>query len=216
MRDLIRQEQFEMEVLDRLNSGRFLNRMIFCGGTMLRLCHGLDRYSADLDFWLPPQNDYSPWFDRLKNHLSRFYDIRDAADKFYTLIVEVRSSNYPRSLKVEMRKDMNIGETEQAIAYSPHSSIQVFVRSLSLQRVMDLKIEALLQRREIRDAYDLEFLAKKGVNASLSPRKMERLFAVIDSFTLNDYNVKLGSLLEAKRRAYYKTNNFRILKAHLR
>jgi len=32
------QERFELEVLDRLNSGKFLTQIIFGGGTMLRLC----------------------------------------------------------------------------------------------------------------------------------------------------------------------------------
>jgi len=54
MRDLIAQERFELEVLDRLKRGRFLERLVFGGGTMLRLCHGLNRYSVDLDFWLLP------------------------------------------------------------------------------------------------------------------------------------------------------------------
>jgi hypothetical protein len=31
MQDLIKQEQFEMEVLDRLKSGRFLDNLIFTG-----------------------------------------------------------------------------------------------------------------------------------------------------------------------------------------
>jgi predicted nucleotidyltransferase component of viral defense system len=52
MQDLIKQEQFEIEVLDRLKSGRFLDNLIFTGGTMLRLCYGLNRFSVDLDFWL--------------------------------------------------------------------------------------------------------------------------------------------------------------------
>lgn len=56
MQNLIEQERFEIEVLDRLNSGRFLRFFIFCGGTMLRLCHGLDRYSVDLDFWMIDQD----------------------------------------------------------------------------------------------------------------------------------------------------------------
>ena len=56
MQDLIEQERFEIEVLDRLNSGRFLRIFIFCGGTMLRLCHGLDRFSLDLDFWRVDQS----------------------------------------------------------------------------------------------------------------------------------------------------------------
>ncbi len=36
MRDLIQHEQFELEVLGRLQSGRFLAGLIFGGGTMLR------------------------------------------------------------------------------------------------------------------------------------------------------------------------------------
>jgi len=216
MRDLIKQEQFELEVLDKLNSGRFLNRMVFGGGTMLRLCHGLDRYSVDLDFWLLPADDYSPWFDRLRGYFEGFYDLRDAADKFYTLILEVRSPNYPRSLKIEMRKNMEIGAVEQTIAYSPHSTIQVLLRSIPLRDMMRSKFEALLQRKEIRDAYDLEFLVKKGVKAEITPEKAKEVLRIIEDFTSLDYNVKLGSLLDADRRAYYRTSNFRILKEYLK
>lgn len=216
MRDLIKQEMFELEVLDRLNSGRFLSRMVFGGGTMLRLCHGLDRYSVDLDFWLLPADDYSPWFADLQRYLARYYDLRDAADKFYTLIVELKSPDYPRSLNVEMRKSVNIIDTEQAIAYSPFSTVQVFVRTIPLQDMMRSKIDAFLQRKEIRDAYDLEFLVKKGLKAEISPQKANQLLAAIDALTRYDYNVKLSSLLEAGKRSYYRTNNFRILKAQLK
>lgn len=215
MRDLIKQEQFELEVLDRLNSGRFLNRMVFGGGTMLRLCHGLDRYSVDLDFWLLPAEDYSTWFADLQRYLARFYALRDAAEKFYTLIIELKSLDYPRSLKVEMRKNIDIDATEQAIAYSPFSSVQVLVRTIPLQDMMRSKIAAFLQRKEIRDVYDLEFLVKKGLNVKISPEKANQVLADINGLTRQDYNVKLSSLLEADRRAYYRTNNFKILKAHL-
>jgi predicted nucleotidyltransferase component of viral defense system len=51
MQDLIKQEQFEIEVLDRLRTGKFLDALIFTRGTMLRLCYGLNRFSVDLDFW---------------------------------------------------------------------------------------------------------------------------------------------------------------------
>jgi predicted nucleotidyltransferase component of viral defense system len=81
MQDLIKQEQFEIEVLDRLQSGRFLDRLIFGGGTMLRLCFGLDRYSVDLDFWLLKKNrekdfDHTEWFSGLQQFLARFLSIQ--------------------------------------------------------------------------------------------------------------------------------------------
>jgi len=219
MRDLIKQEQFELEVLDRLQSGRFLDRLVFGGGTMLRLCFGLDRYSVDLDFWLLNNNqkkDFDPpvWFSGLRQFLARFYEFRDAADKFHTLVVELKSPDYPRSLKLEMRKGVKITRTQRAIAYSPHSSAQVYLRIVPLPDMMTSKIEAFLQRKEIRDAYDLEFLIKKGVSADISPEKADQVLSAIAALTRQDYNVKLCSLLEAAQRPYYRQNIFIILKSH--
>jgi len=233
MQDLIKQEQFELEVLDRLQSGRFLDRLVFGGGTMLRLCYGLDRYSIDLDFWLLPAavgkkrgtdgefapsslgDDYAAWFADLRQFLARFYTVRDAADKFHTLGIELKSPDYPRSLKLEMRKGVKMTKTDRAIAYSRHSSVQVYLRTIPLPEMMKSKIDAFLQRKEIRDAYDLEFLVKKGVAADISPEKAEQILNTIAALTRQDYNVKLCSLLEADQRPYYRQNNFSILKSHL-
>ena len=232
MQDLIKQEQFELEVLDRLQSGRFLDRLVFGGGTMLRLCFGLDRYSVDLAFWLLPVSggkkirpdlksdplslgDHTTWFSALRQFLARFYEVRDAADKFHTLVIELKSPDYPRSLKLEMRKGVKMTKTERAIAYSRHSSVQVYVRTIPLPEMMTSKIAAFLQRKEIRDAYDLEFLVKKGVTADISPEKADQVLTAIAALTRQDYNVKLCSLLEADQRPYYRQNNFRILKSHL-
>ncbi len=220
MQDLIKQEQFEMEVLDRLQSGRFLDRLVFGGGTMLRLCFGLDRYSVDLDFWLLTKNrekDFNlpGWFSLLRDYLARYYEIRDAADMFHTLVIELKSSDYPRSLKLEIRKGVTIKKTERAIAYSRHSSVQVYLRTITLQQMMASTIDAFLQRKEIRDAYDLEFLVKKEVQADISVEKADQVLTAIAALTRQDYKVKLCSLLEADKRSYYRQNNFRILKSHL-
>ena len=59
-------EIFEIEVLDRMKSARLLDPLVFGGGSMLRLCHELNRYSIDLDFWFTkkiPQRDY---FDKAR------------------------------------------------------------------------------------------------------------------------------------------------------
>ena len=49
---LRRHEVFEIELLEKLKNGDFLKPLVFGGGTMLRLCYELNRYSADLDFGL--------------------------------------------------------------------------------------------------------------------------------------------------------------------
>ena len=213
MRDLIAQEQFEMEVLDRLNSIQALRFLIFGGGTMLRLCHGLDRYSVDLDFWLADPNRAESFFADLKSHLARFYTLKDAAAKRFTLLFELGSSSYPRSLKIEIRRDHPEAETESAIAYSPHSNRQVLLRAMTLEQMMVLKTAALLDRREIRDAYDMELLVKRGVPPPEEVSVLRNIVARIDAFSKSDYSVKLGSLLEPGQRPYYRDHNFRILKA---
>ncbi|MFH1627392.1 MAG: nucleotidyl transferase AbiEii/AbiGii toxin family protein [Pseudomonadota bacterium] len=211
MQDLVQQERFEMEVLDRLNSGRFLRFFIFCGGTMLRLCHGLDRYSVDLDFWLIDQDQGKSVFGELNTFLSTFYTIKDAAEKFYTILFELRSPEYRRSLKIEIRKEHERPETEQAIAYSPHSTRQVLLQVVTLREMMALKTSALLDRGEIRDVYDMEFLVKRGIPPVSDREILHEVLRRINSFSKRDYSVKLGSLLEVEKRQYYREHNFRIL-----
>ncbi len=215
MQDLIKQEQFELEVLDRLNSGRFLKNLVFGGGTMLRLCHGLDRFSVDLDFWTYKAVAAKKILADLTSYLSRFYTIRDATDKFYTLLVEMKSPAYPRSLKLEIRKNAGTVRTEQAIAYSRHATTQVILRVFSLDTMMSSKIAAFLDRREIRDAYDLEFLVKRGVRLKEPDETRRQILQRIEDLTKKDYDVKLSSLLEPELRPYYRKENFKILKAAL-
>ncbi|MFN3740985.1 MAG: nucleotidyl transferase AbiEii/AbiGii toxin family protein [Thermodesulfovibrionales bacterium] len=210
MQDLIKQEQFEIEVLDRLNSGRFLDALVFTGGTMLRLCYGLNRYSLDLDFWLYKNVDMERYFHKLKEFLSKHYLLCDAQNKFYTMLFEIKTKDYPRSLKIEIRKTEGV-KTESSIAYSKHSNRQVLVRTLPLQEVMRSKIEAFLSRKEIRDVFDIEFLLKKGIELKTTKDELKKLFDAVSSLKKTDYTVKLGSILEPQDRKYYLKENFKIL-----
>lgn len=213
MRDLIKQEQFELEVLERLNSKKFLNYLVFGGGTMLRLCFGLNRFSVDLDFWIIKDIDTSKLFIDLKEYLSQFYTMKDANNKFYTLLFEIKSKDYPRSLKIEIRKETKTIKVEQAIAYSKHSNTQVFLKVVSLKEMMKAKIAAFLERKEIRDVFDIEFLLKKGISMDVSNQIQKKIIKELDSLTKRDYTVKLGSLLEEEQRKYYINENFKILKS---
>lgn len=213
MQNLMKQEQFELEVLEKLNSKRFLDSLIFGGGTMLRLCFGLNRYSVDLDFWIAKKVDISKLFKDLKKHLEQSFTIKDCANKFYTLLYEIRSKDYPRSLKIEIRKETKKVKSEKAIAYSKYSNIQVLLRVISQEEMMKAKINAFLDRKEIRDAFDMEFLFKKGIQPEASKDVLKKILKGILSLTHKDYAEKLGSLLEVNERQYYRTENFKILKS---
>jgi len=217
MRDLIKQEQFEIEVLNSLNSGQFLKYLVFCGGTMLRLCHGLNRFSVDLDFWLPARVKLNAeWIRKLfrgiRDHLAQDYTLSDAENKFYTMLFELRSPRYPRNLKIEIRKEPKKVQSEKVIAYSRFANNQVFLTAVTLGDMMKSKIETFIQRKEIRDAFDLEFLLKKGVALSSDTKILGKITGILESLSKRDYTVKLGSLLENEQREYYVSENFKILK----
>ena len=141
MQDLIKQEIFELEVLDNLNSSRLLDNLIFTGGTMLRLCHGLDRYSVDLDFWVYEPDDFKKMYDSIGNCLSKYYSLKDSANKHYTLLFELKSDKYPNRLKIEIRKEKKKIKFEKSIAYSKNSNKQVMLSTVSLEDMMKAKIE---------------------------------------------------------------------------
>jgi len=214
MQDLIMQERFELEVLDRLNSGKFLMQIVFGGGTMLRLCHGLERFSVDLDFWVIKDLELE-FFENMKAYLAKHYDIKDSAKKFYTILFELRSPDYPRSLKLEIRKEVKKIHVEQVIAYSKYANTQVFLKAVSLSDMMESKLEAFLDRQEIRDVFDMEFLFKRGVPLEASVGTLREVLGLINAFPRRDYTVKLGSLLEKEQRKYYSVENFKILKGAL-
>ena len=216
MRDLILHEQFELEVLSRLQSGRFLADLIFGGGSMLRLCHGLNRYSVDLDFWATKKMEWTKFFRRMEKYLLQFYKLVDSVDKHFTLLFELKSEQYPRSLKIEIRKEAKAVKTETSIAYSPHSTVQVLMKTVALEDMMKAKIEAFLSRREIRDAYDIEFLLKRGTPIVAEKETVSQLLAGLGKLGKKDFAVKLGALLSPPERQYYREVGFRILKMHLR
>ncbi|MGM0442519.1 MAG: nucleotidyl transferase AbiEii/AbiGii toxin family protein [Elusimicrobiota bacterium] len=213
MRDLIEQEKFELEVLDGLNSIKVLNRLIFVGGSMLRLCYELNRFSVDLDFWISGNSgcDYESLYMRIETFLKKNYEVTDSANKFNTLLFEIRSAQYPRRLKIKIRKK-TFNQGVQAIAYSEFSTKQVLVNTLPLETMMSEKINAFLERNEIRDIFDVEFLVKKGVKLQETPETLKKLLNKIEKLSDNDYKVKLGSLIPGDQRKYYINNNFKILK----
>jgi predicted nucleotidyltransferase component of viral defense system len=107
-------------------------------------------------------------------------------------------------------------KTEDAIAFSPYARRQVLVRVVSLESMMREKIQALLERREIRDCFDIEFLLKRGVEVRTKPEILAEMITIIEGFRKQDYTVKLGSILEVEDRRFYSANNFKVLLSYLR
>jgi len=204
-------EAFEMLVLETLNSARIMPGLVFGGGTMLRLCHGLDRYSVDLDFYLRESGSAPRILAHCIEALGTRFRLSDQADKRNTFLIEIASPQSPRRLKIEIRKDHRIGSWKKELAWSPFSPVQVLVNAVTLDEMVRMKSAALVGRQEIRDAYDLEFLVKKGIPIPGDALLYQKILAVIQSFGHQDYSSKLGSIIEREKRRYYLENRFRLL-----
>ena len=214
---LKKHEVFEIEVLEIMNSGKLLENLVFGGGTMLRLCHDMNRYSVDLDFWFLKKKDTSEYFTSVKRFLSERYELTDACQKSKTLLFELRSPAYPRLLKIEIRKEVTGCDWQEKIAYSRFSSKQVMLKAHTLEVSMKNKIKAALDRAEIRDFFDMEFLVRKGIPLAVdSPKEADKLIRTINAFTPQDYKVKLGSILPPETRKYYVSSGFSFLAEKLK
>lgn len=215
MQTLQNLEKLEIEVLELLNSIKALDSLYFGGETMLRLCHNLNRYSTDLDFWLDIKTDPKSFFTTIKKVLAANYKLVDSANKRFTLLYEIKSPSLNRSLKIEIRKEQQNFEWERKIAFSTFSNKQVLVKGLTLKQMMANKIEALLSRKIIRDCFDIEFLLMRGVMLPSDKDKLEKVLSIINNFKEQDYKVTLGSILDEKDRKFYLQNRFSFLKEEL-
>ncbi len=210
---LKRHEIFEVEALDRMNSSRLLDPLVFGGGSMLRLCHELNRYSVDLDFWFIKEIPQDEYFDKISMAFKKDFEITDKQKKHFTLLLELRSSKYPRRLKIEIRRKMEECDYQEKIAFSKFSTKQVFLKAHTLEQTMENKIRAFIDRGEIRDCFDMEFLLRKGIDLPLNDK--ERLLALhkkLSGLKDADYKVKLGSILESNIRDFYVRDRFSLLR----
>lgn len=216
MERLVKHEAFEMEVLQWLRSKGLLRPLVFGGGTMLRLCHEMPRYSLDMDFWFYKEVQHDSFYDQLDNLIGQQYDVTDMQNKFYSILAEIRKSAGMPRLKIEIRKTLAPGgSTEEKIAFSPHFPTQVLVRGFTLDQMFKNKVSALLDRGEMRDAFDLEFLARRGVTLDLSEEEKKGIIERLLGFKKTDFSVKLGSVLLPEVREYYNQKKFAYLEEKL-
>jgi predicted nucleotidyltransferase component of viral defense system len=213
---LANHEAFEMEVLQRLRSKGLLGNLVFGGGTMLRLCHEMPRYSLDMDFWFYKEVEYDVFYHQLENLIGQKFDVTDMQNKFYSILAEIRKMEGMPRLKIEIRKTLAPGgSTEEKIAFSPHFPTQVLVRGFTLNQMFRNKVAALVDRGEIRDGFDLEFLVRRGVDLDLNEDNKKKIIKILQGFRKRDFSTKLGSVLLPEVREYYNEKKFAYLEEKL-
>lgn len=171
-------------ILAGLYNGGFFDVAAFYGGTCLRIFHGLQRFSEDMDFSLLTPNDkfdftkyFQPIIDEFaivgreveikKKDKKSFGKVESAFLKDNTDVYDV-SFQTDKSIKIKIEVDtqppLNFG-TEQKLLLQPHSFM---TRCFTLPDLFAGKMHALVYRGwknrvKGRDWYDFEWYVRHNV-----------------------------------------------------
>ena len=171
-------------ILAGLYSGGFFESAAFYGDTCLRIFHGLQRFSEDMDFSLLTQDDafdFSKYFQPIvdtfalvgreveikKKDKKNFGKVESAFLKDNTDVYDVMFQT-EKSIKIKIEVDtyppLNF-KTEQKLLLQPHSFM---TRCFTLPDLLAGKIHALVYRTwknrvKGRDWYDFEWYVRHNI-----------------------------------------------------
>ena len=167
-------EYLQLLILDFLSTTPYIKKIVFIGGTNLRLVKGIDRFSEDLDFDCKglSKEEFLEMTDAVINFLKRDglrIEVRDRENK--KLTAYRRNIHFPELLfelgltgHKEERFLIKIESEDQQMSYKP---ILANIKGCGLYFpfpvppdgvLCSMKISAMLSRRKGRDFYDVMFL----------------------------------------------------------
>lgn len=167
-RDQILREEAEMEFLRELSEDKLGSKVIFYGGTALRLAFGSPRFSEDIDLLRLKSITFSK-FEKfiqklVKNHPN--WSLKDIKDKrqtiFALILIKDEKMKHSFSLKIEIHKPaVRIKlETVLSLIKSPLSIAEPLLLVPTLKELKRLKEDALTDRKKARDIFDLWYIAQ--------------------------------------------------------
>lgn len=183
----VRNATFEVNqqvILAGLNQGGFFDKAAFYGGTCLRIFHGLQRFSEDMDFSLlspDPEFDFTMYFqpiidefasigrtvDIKKKDKKNFGKVESAFLKDNTDVYDI-SFQTEKSIKIKIEVDKTPPlqfSTEQKLLMEPRSFM---TRCFTLPDLFAGKMHALVYRAwknrvKGRDWYDFEWYVRNRI-----------------------------------------------------
>lgn len=203
-------------ILAGLYSGGFFNEAAFYGGTCLRIFHGLQRFSEDMDFSLLSSNenfDFSQYFQPIvdvfslvgrqveikKKDKKNFGRVESAFLKDNTDVYDVTFQT-EKSIRIKIEVDtqppLKFG-TEQKLLLLPQSFM---TRCFTLPDLFAGKMHALVYRAwknrvKGRDWYDFEWYVSRGVSLDFTHLHERALQFNNEDITVESFMEKLNERL---------------------
>lgn len=163
-------EEAELIFLKGLLESPISDRIIFKGGTALRLIYGSARFSEDLDFSVTAKIDEAE-FKKTITDITKSDErlsIKDLAGKYYTYLAQIRIKEPWQQMAISMKIEISkrIGEKDNSkyvnlLAKSPATNLSVMTRAFSLEAILEDKFRMLKKRKMPRDIFDVWFISQK-------------------------------------------------------
>ncbi|MEK7482361.1 MAG: nucleotidyl transferase AbiEii/AbiGii toxin family protein [Patescibacteria group bacterium] len=185
----IAREYFQHVFLGELYKLPNAEKLLFKGGTALRIIYGSPRFSEDLDFSLfgVAQNEIKPFIEGLFVHVLAEMaraDIKvELGDKIgatsggYFGVATFRMFDYP-PVSVEINVSSRNGRTAVGEVDSVANNFvpTYTIIHLSQRELIEEKVfGALLERKKPRDFYDLYFMMRKGMISNEQKKKLSKI-----------------------------------------
>lgn len=166
--DQILREEAEMLFLDELAKDKLSAKLVFYGGTALRLVYGSPRFSEDIDLiCVKPISflEFKKFIQETvkKNSRWQLKDIKNKRNTLFALIlIKDKKLKHNFSLKIEIHKPVKKVdlETELSLIKSPLSIAEPLLLAPTLNELKKLKENALVSRKKARDIFDLWYISQ--------------------------------------------------------
>ncbi|OGG21836.1 hypothetical protein A3D03_04935 [Candidatus Gottesmanbacteria bacterium RIFCSPHIGHO2_02_FULL_40_13] len=189
-------EEYEMVLLNRIFDSNMGKKLVFRGGTALRLAYGSPRFSDDLDFSQLEDikvRDFQDWC-RLTAEFNPNLELVEALKKQFTLfaLYKVKDPAIPATISIKIEISRRLEGFKKDKDYilmrlkSEITPLTVLAQVASLERIE--KEKRSISPFRIRDIFDLWFIGQKldkkypmdfsGLNAKEVKRELNRLLTI--------------------------------------
>lgn len=179
-------EEYEMVLLNSIFESSFGNKLVFRGGTVLRLAYGSPRFSDDLDFTQIEEigeKDFQGWCKNIAQATPNL-ELIEALRKYYTLYAKfrVKDAVLPQTIGIKVEISVRKEKWEKGKDYtlmnlkSEVTPITVMAQVAGLEWIRKEKLTISPPR--IRDVFDLWFIGqvlKKPVEMDFSQFKASQV-----------------------------------------
>lgn len=142
--------------------------MVFHGGTCIWRCYDGKRFSGDLDFYFPKnRNLIKKLFQNLEN---KGFEIRKKKISDRSVYSELKYGQISVKLEATFQNIRGI-----LLDYEKVDGTIISIYGLSVEQLLNEKINTYLSRKKIKDIYDVFFLMRLVGNTSLIDKNIKKV-----------------------------------------